>query len=163
MMNRTVSFLFSMIICVAMLLPANAYAQPIPSFQMQLTNGKSFSSQALSKNKPLIIVYFAPDCDHCLVLMDTLLKKMNQFKTSQIILVTFKPVSEVVAFEKKYGISKYPNITLGIETPIFFFRQYYRVMNTPFTALYDKNGKLVVTYRKETPVNELARQLKQLK
>jgi cytochrome oxidase Cu insertion factor (SCO1/SenC/PrrC family) len=162
-MNRTVSFFCAVIIFLAMLLPASAFAQPIPSFQMQLTNGKSFSSQALAKNKPLIIIYFAPDCDHCLVLMDTLLKKMNQLKSSQIILVTFKPLNEVVAFEKKYGISKYPNIKLGIETPIFFFRQYYRVMNTPFTALYDKNGKLVVTYRKETPVNELIRQVKQLK
>ena len=162
-MNRTVPFLCAIFIFLVMLLPASAFAQPIPSFQMQLTNGKSFSSQALLKNKPLIIIYFAPDCDHCLVLMDTLLKKMNHFKSSQIILVTFKPLNEVVAFEKKYGISKYPNIKLGIETPIFFFRQYYRVMNTPFTALYDKNGKLIVTYRKETPVNELIRQVKQLK
>ena len=77
-------------------------------------------------------------------------------------MVTFKPLNEVVDFEKSYQTTKYPNIKVGIEIPIFFFRQYYNLQNTPFTALYDKHGKLIISYKKETPVDDLIKHLKVL-
>ena len=148
---------------VVMLMSVKAMSQSIPSFQMQLTNGKSFSSGSLSPKKPLILIYFAPDCEHCQILMDTIFKKINAFKNSQIVMVTFKPLNEVVDFENHYETHKYQNIKTGTEVPIFFFRKYYQVENTPFTALYDKQGKLIISYKKETPVDDLIKHLKLLK
>src|ERR1700730_4219057 len=73
-------------------------AQSIPSFSMQLTNGKLFSAKDLSHEKPVIIIYFAPDCEHCQTLMNVFFKKIRDFKKAQIVMVTFKPVNEVVEF-----------------------------------------------------------------
>ncbi len=142
------------------LISKNVAAQAIPSFTIQLTNGKLFSAKDLSRDKPVIIIYFAPDCEHCQVLMNELFRKIRDFKKAQIVMATFKPQGEVVDFERSYQTNKYPNIKVGIETPIFFFRAYYHLENTPFTALFDKHGKLIISYKKETPVDDLIRHLK---
>jgi thiol-disulfide isomerase/thioredoxin len=139
-----------------------AVSQSIPDFRMQLTNGKIFSAKDLSHDSPVIIIYFSPDCEHCQILMNEVFKKIHDFKKAQIIMVTFNPLNEVIEFEKKYQTSKYPNIKVGIEIPVFFFRFYYHLENTPFTALYDKRGKLIISYQKETPVDDLIKHLKTL-
>ncbi len=164
MFKRPVAFInvvIALIIC--MLTSVQVKSQPVPSFTMQLTNGKTFSNKNLSHTRPLILIYFAPDCEHCQLLMDAIFKKFSKFKTAQFIMVTFKPINEVAEFENHYQIKKYKNITTGTEVPIFLFRKYYQVDNTPFTALYDKKGNLVVSYKKETPVDDLLKHLDQLK
>lgn len=80
-----------------------------------------------------------------------------------MVMVTFKPINEVVDFEKHYQTQKYQNIQVGTELPILFFQKYYKLEKTPFTALYDKQQKLVVSYKNDTPVDDLLKQLKQLK
>lgn len=137
----------------------NIAAQNIPPFKMQLTNGKFFSASDLSNTKPVIIIYFAPDCEHCQKLLNEFFKDFKSFKKAQIVLVTFKQMNEVIDFEKLYKTSKYPNVKVGIESPIFFFKDYYNLQNTPFTALFNKNGKLIVSYKKETSVKDLIKHL----
>ncbi|MDQ6904010.1 MAG: redoxin domain-containing protein [Bacteroidota bacterium] len=139
-----------------------AAAQTLPSFKMKFTNGQLFSDKDLSPNKPTVLIYFSPDCGHCQILTTEVLKKINAFKKVQIIMVTFLPVNEVVAFERKYQTSRYPNIKVGIEIPALYFKNYYRLENTPFTALFDKHKKLVISYQKETPVDDLTKHLKGL-
>ena len=163
MFKARFSFLFFGALSFMMLITAEVKSQALPSFQMQLTNGKNYSSKSISHIKPLILIYFAPDCEHCQVLMDEIFKKINSFKKAEFVMVTFKPLNEVADFENHYQTNKYQNIKAGTESPIFFFRTYYKVENTPFTALYDKDGKLIVSYKKETPVDDLLKHLKQLK
>lgn len=141
----------------------SAMSQSIPDFTIELTNGTTFATKDLSKSKPTIIIYFAPDCEHCQALIKELLKKISSFKNSQIILASFESLQQVSTFEKDYGLKTYPFIKTGIEKPVFFFRYYYHLENTPFTALYDKNGKYIISYKKQTPVNDLIKHLTALK
>ena len=138
-------------------------AQSIPTFKMLLTNGKTFYSKDLPPKKPVVIIYFSPDCEHCQTLMNAFFKKANDFKRAEIIMVTFRPLNEVADFEKSYQTYKYSNIIVGSEVPVFFFRVYYNLVNTPFTALFDKQGKYVYSYTKETPIDDLVIRLKMLK
>lgn len=140
-----------------------AISQSIPDFTIELTNGNIFTTKDLSKSKPTIIIYFAPDCEHCQALIKEVLKKINSFKNSQIILASFESLQQVSTFEKDYGLKTYPFIKTGIEKPVFFFRYYYHLENTPFTALYDKNGKYIISYQKQTPVDDLIKHLNVLK
>jgi len=153
-----------LIICLIMLsFSKTSVSQSLPDFTIQLTNGKMFTSKDLSHNKPVIIIYFAPDCEHCQLLMKNVLKRINEFKKSQIILVSFESLQQVIDFEKDYGLKSYPFIKVGIEKPVFFFRYYYQLENTPFTALYDKKGKYVISYKKQTPIDDLLKHLNALK
>lgn len=140
-----------------------ASAQSVPPFKMLLTNGKTFYAKDLPPGKPLIIIYFAPDCEHCQTLMNAFFKKINYFKTAEIVMITFKPLNEVAAFERDYQTQKYSNIIVGTEGTTFYLRMYYKLMNTPFTALYDKRGQYFYSYKNETPVDDLVRRFKLIK
>lgn len=135
----------------------------IPPFKILQTNGTFFTATELPKNKPVVLVYFSPDCEHCQVLMNAMFKRINEFKKTELVLVTFKPLEELIGFENSYGTKKYPFIKTGTEGNTFFLRYYYKIQTTPFTAIFDKNGKLVASYRKDTKVDELIRQVRQLK
>jgi thiol-disulfide isomerase/thioredoxin len=164
MNKKRLSFWLVLLIITSAILFSSkiAVAQSMPAFRMQLTNGKIFSAKDLSKDKPVIIIYFAPDCEHCQALMNEILTKIQNFKKAQVVMVTFKPVNEVIDFENHYQTAKYPNIKVGIEIPIFFFKNFYNLQNTPFTALFSKQGKLIISYQKETPVDDLIKHLKSL-
>lgn len=151
------------IICLIMLFSITAVSQSIPDFTIQLTSGKLFTAKNLTHDKPVIIIYFSPDCEHCQVLMNEIFKRIQSFRKAQIIMATFNPMDEVIAFEKLHQTGKYPNIKVGVEKPIFFFRYYYQLENTPFTALYDMRGKLIVSYKKQTPVDDLLKHLDALR
>jgi len=94
--------------------------------------------------------------------MKELFQKIDAFKSAEIIMVTFKPIEEVVAFEKQNNTQKHPNIVVGTEGTGFYVRNYYGLVTMPFTALYDKNGNLNYSYRKETVVDDLIKRLKSL-
>ena len=94
--------------------------------------------------------------------MEELLPQMSAFKNTQILMVTFESLNDVAWFENHYQTNKYPNIKVGIEIPVFFFRNYYHLENTPFTALFNKKGKLMISYKKYTPVTELIKWVKVL-
>jgi thiol-disulfide isomerase/thioredoxin len=156
-------FIITIYCSIQLLSTQAASAQTIPPFKMTMSNNQVFSAIELPKNKPLILIYFDPDCDHCQKLMEELFKKINEFKKAEIVMVTFKPVNELAPFEKKYNTAKYSNIKVGTEGTGFYLRMYYGLMTMPFTALYDKKANLNYTYRKETPVDDLAKRLRDLK
>jgi peroxiredoxin len=151
-----------LIVIMFTIISITAGAQQMPGFKMQTTGGGIFSSSNIPSQKPVVLIYFAPDCEHCQVLMNELFKKIQSFKKAELVLVTFEPVKELVAFEKKYAVNRYKNIHLGSEQPVFFFRTYYQLEHTPFTALFDKKHKLVISYKDYTPVDDLIKHLKAL-
>jgi thiol-disulfide isomerase/thioredoxin len=131
----------------------------IPSFRMVLSNGSFFSAENLQKNKPLVLIYFAPDCDHCKTLMKDFFKKATDFNKAQVVMITYKDLKEVSQFINEYGVKNYPNIIVGTEVPIYYIRYYFNLANTPFTALYNKKGELVFSYRKQTSIDDLLHRL----
>ncbi len=137
--------------------PCQTYAQALPSFTMQLTNGKTVAAKDMLTGKPLLLIYFSPDCEHCQKLITQILSKKNQFKKVNILLITFFPLKDAITFENNYRIKTYPNITVATETQPLYLRKYYSLQHTPFTALFNDKGKLIIFYKDETPVNELTR------
>lgn len=136
--------------------------QKVPAFRMALSNGKSFHASSLPQGKPIIVIYFSPECDHCQVLMKEWFKRSGDFRKASVAMITFLPLSNVALFEKEFKTKQHGNIFTGTEGTGFFVRNYYKVLDMPFVALHDKNGNLVSTYSKDIPLNTLAAKLKQL-
>lgn len=161
---------FFLSVCLLVLFCCSSFSQSvvekslsaIPVFRMLLTNGQYFSSAEIQKNKPFVLIYFAPDCDHCLVLMDKLFKKVHHLDKASVVMITFKSPQEVSGFEKKYNTAKYSNIKVGTEGTTYVVRNYYNLQKTPFTAIYDKKGMLAFSYKDETPVDEMLARVKKL-
>ncbi len=151
-MKRYLLFTLSIYFFTTVFSAAEAFTQSIPPFKMGLSTGKIFNAASdFKKEKPVILIYFDPDCDHCQKLMNELFKKINEFKNAEIVMVTFKSITEVTVFEAKYNTKKYTNISVGTEGSGFYLRDYFRLVKMPFTALYDKKENLSYTYRQETP------------
>ncbi|HUQ97089.1 MAG TPA: redoxin domain-containing protein [Chitinophagaceae bacterium] len=135
----------------------------IPPFKIMQTDGRFFQASDLAKNKPVVLIYFAPDCQHCQVLMQGLFKNLEAFKKVQLVLITFKPLNELALFERQYRTAGFSNIRTGTEGSTYFLRYYYNLSNTPFTAVYNKQGTLVRSFRDiNTPISEIQACVKNL-
>jgi thioredoxin-related protein len=135
----------------------------LPPFRMVQANGKVFKAEDLPMGKPIIIIYFSPDCDHCNQLMKDFIKRQANFKKASIAMVTYLPVDDVRKFVEKYNLGKYPNAYVGSEGNTFFLKNYYRLTQMPFIALYTKNGDFVKSYRNEEALTDLSNRVKNLK
>jgi thioredoxin-related protein len=140
-----------------------AQAGKLPPFAMMQANGKVFKAEDLPMGKPIIIIYFSPDCDHCNKLMKDFIKRQANFKKASIAMVTYLPVDDVRKFVEKYNVSKYPNIHVGSEGNTFFLKNYYQLTQMPFIALYTKNGDLVRSYTNEDALADLSGKVNNLK
>lgn len=155
------ALMFGLFFCSS--LDSSAQSNKVPPFRMTQSNGKLFNATNLPLGKPIMIIYFSPDCDHCQVMMKDWFKKVNDFNKASVAMITFLPIDKVMTFEKDFKVKQYPNIIVGTEGFSFFVRNYYQIMDMPFAALYDKNGNLIASYQKNIPLNELANKLKKLK
>jgi thiol-disulfide isomerase/thioredoxin len=131
----------------------------IPSFRIQTPDSSWFGKADLQAKKPTLILYFSPDCGHCQVETEEILSKMKDLGNLQIVMVTSRPFEDMVNFAERYKISRFPAIRIGID-PSRMVTQFYDVKFTPFSALYDKTGKLVKVYENGINMPELISSVK---
>ena len=112
----------------------------IPQFTVyKAPDSTAFSRDDLQKRKPVVFMVFSPDCEHCQHETELLLADIKKFKGAQIVMVTYLPYDEMMAFYKHYDLAKYPEITVARDTK-FFFPVFFKVRNLPSIYVYDKKG-----------------------
>ena len=135
----------------------------LPPFSIMQPNGKNFRAQNLPFEKPIIIIYFSPDCEDCLSFMDKFFTRIKDFDKATVVLISYFPIKDLAKFSVKYKTVNYKNIILGTEGSSFFVKDYYKIMDLPFAALYDKDGNIQSSYQKKIPINEIITKLKKLR
>lgn len=60
---------------------------PIPNFVIAKTDGGTLTTDQLIKGRPVMIMIFSPECDHCELFLDSLKTIRSNFKTTQVVLV----------------------------------------------------------------------------
>jgi thiol-disulfide isomerase/thioredoxin len=117
----------------------------IPPFKIQLVDSSWYSKTNLAAKRPTLILYFSPDCGHCQLETEELLSRSKQLKNLQVVMITSRPYEDMANFAEHYKIDRFPFIKIGWD-PQRFVTNFYSVKFTPFSALYDKKGKLVKVY-----------------
>ncbi len=130
----------------------------IPSFSIQQPDSSWFYNTSLAK-KPALILYFSPDCGHCQLETEEVLTRIKELNDLQIIMVTSRPFEDMVRFADHYKLNRFPTIKIG-QDPLRRITRFYDVKFTPFSALYDKKGKLVKAYEQGIKFDELKSLLK---
>ena len=65
----------------------------------------------------------------------------------QIVLITFvTQLKAIQVFQRDFDLAKYHNITIGTEGYTYLVQKYYQIKNTPYIAIYNRNGKLSQAY-----------------
>ncbi|MCJ8208213.1 thioredoxin domain-containing protein [Mucilaginibacter sp. RS28] len=132
----------------------------LPTYHILNTDSVKVTTANLKKNKPVMIIYFSPDCSHCQHLMYEMKPQLNELKDVQIVMITFVQYKMIKDFYNSFGLNAYPNITVGTEGYTYEMQKYFDVKTTPYIAIYNKHGKLVKAYEKAPPVKELIKTAK---
>lgn len=135
----------------------------IPAFHILTKDSTYLTNANLKKGKPVMIIYFSPDCSHCQRMMYEMKPEMNKFKGVQIVMVTFiqtNMLKMLKEFYRDYNFAAYPNIMMGTEYPDYKVQRYYGVATTPYIAVYGHNGKLVKAFDKVPKMKDLVAAVK---
>lgn len=130
----------------------------IPAFNLLLTDSTWFSKDLLPGQKPVIIIYFSPECGHCQLTAHAFEEKKDELKDIFFVWVSYLPVDTVKKFAEDYKMLDEENVRIGRD-PNYFIPSYFRVKFTPFMAVYNKEGKLLKTYESGTDPDTLVKLL----
>ena len=125
----------------------------VPPFSLLQADSSVLTKDKLKKG-PVILMFFSPSCDHCQHQVKDMLKRIDEFKHIQLVLATYQPFEEMVAFISEYKLDKHPNIKVGRDSK-YVLPPFYHMQNLPYLALYDKKGSLVTTYQGNVSIDTL--------
>lgn len=128
----------------------------IPVFKILQPDSTWFTEMHLPKDRPVVIMYFSPECGHCQVEAEDLVKHVDDLKEAFLLLVSYHTPKEIADFAKKYKLHKFPHMAMGRDTE-YNLPSFFRVQQTPFVAVYSRAGKLVKTFEAGAGSAELAK------
>ena len=111
--------------------PAYKRIPTIPPFSLaNALDSSIFTKENLRKKKPVIIMVFSPDCDHCIHATENLIENIKLFKNTDIILAGSLSFASVQKFYNDLKLVDYPNIHVGFESNRFL-NSFYEVKSFP--------------------------------
>jgi thiol-disulfide isomerase/thioredoxin len=132
----------------------------VPSYKILLMDSATFAYKyQLKKKKPVVVIYFNPDCDHCKIETKSIADSMKLLKSVQFVFTSYAKFEEMKKFHEDYGLSRFKNIIYGRDV-MFFFPRFYDVKYTPFVAVYGKDWKLLRVFEGGASVAKLLTVLK---
>jgi hypothetical protein len=135
-------------------------SRQLPAFNiLQMDSISYFSKYQLKKNTPTVIIYFNPDCNHCIQETRNLLDSMAYVNQAQFVFASYAPFGEIKKFDSLFKLFTYPNIKIGRDVR-YYIPAYFKVRFTPFIAVYDHKGMLLKAYAGGTSIKKLAAVLK---
>jgi cytochrome oxidase Cu insertion factor (SCO1/SenC/PrrC family) len=73
----------------------HSQSNKVPPFKMIQADGKVFLAGNLPLGKPIVIIYFSPECEDCQQLTKELLNLINELKSASIAMITYQPKDKV--------------------------------------------------------------------
>jgi thiol-disulfide isomerase/thioredoxin len=160
MKNRIRQFICLWLLMFASIAALSQTTATLPGFRIGRTDKTYFSNQNLAKGKPVLLVYFQPDCDDCRKFTKALLKQAVDFKQVQIVMVTNTGLSQLIAFEKEFKLRGYKNIVVGTEGYTMVLQRALNVQSFPYAAAYNRKRKLIKIFSESKDPSLLLNQIK---
>jgi thioredoxin-related protein len=115
----------------------------LPSFPILFTDSITrLNTDQLTVGKPLVLIYFGPDCSHCQALTEELIAHISQLKDVRFCFIATASLKEIKHYNEQYQLSKFDNITIGQDYTAHFVK-YFNVVGTPYLAFYDREKRLI--------------------
>jgi cytochrome oxidase Cu insertion factor (SCO1/SenC/PrrC family) len=131
----------------------------IPEFAILKPDSTWFTNKQLPANKPLVIIYFSPDCGHCQMTAQEFVKDMDKLKNVELVWVSFHTPQQIEEFAEAYKLKQFSNVVLGRD-PNYKIPVFYKIQFTPFMAVYDKKGTFLNAYPQGTSAETIAKLIK---
>jgi thioredoxin-related protein len=162
-MKRFIAISTVLILGFCFVLNSNGQSNKVPPFRMMMGNNKVFRAEDFPMGKPMLIVYFSPECEDCHVFIEAMLTRIQDFKNVSIAMVTYMTGDIVSKYVVKNSLNMYTNIYVGTEGNTLFLKNYYKIVNFPYVVLYNKEGDLIVKYTtREVDIDDLVSRIRKL-
>jgi thiol-disulfide isomerase/thioredoxin len=120
--------------------------QHLPAFTIyRVPDSSAFTNEQLKNNKPVVLMFFSPGCDHCQKETKELLAYKEELKGLQIIMASPAALAEIKAFYEDYNIALMNNITMGKDNNYGLGRK-YQLKTYPSVFVYDASGTLAKAF-----------------
>ena len=129
-----------------------------PPVKLMLPGKETFTKNDLPKKKPVMLMVFSPMCEHCKQETEELIKNIDLFSKSVIVMATMMPYDSMMSFREKYKLDQFENIIVGQDMQ-YFLTSFYMISNLPFLAFYDKKGRLISSFEGSLPLVKAADEL----
>ena len=131
----------------------------LPYFSILQPDSTWFTLKQLPEGKPVVIVYFSPECGHCMLTAKEFVNNMSKLKDVEIVWTSYHTTQQIKEFADGYGLSHFNNVILGRDVN-YFFVPFYKIPSTPFMAVYNKKGNFLKAYEGGTTAETIAGLLK---
>ncbi|MBL7732138.1 MAG: redoxin domain-containing protein [Chitinophagaceae bacterium] len=108
-------------------------------------NTSYYTKDDLPKKKPVMLMLFSPQCEHCQHETEVMTANMDKFDNVHIVMATTAPMPELLAFREKYKLTQFDNIVLCRDQDFFLFT-FFALHNFPFHAFYNKKKELISAF-----------------
>ena len=100
-------------------------------------------------NRPVVLVYFNPDCEHCHYQAEQLSRHPALLKNAQVWLLSTEPLPRLQTFAKRYRLDTLPRVNVAhIEARVAFDSLGFRMV--PHLLVYGVDGHLKKEFKGET-------------
>ena len=132
-------------------------AQSLPDFAFYDLQGNLFTKANIKKKAPVVVIFFDPYCDHCQTQAGWINAAGEKFKAKNAQVVW-------VSTESEENIAKFRNTTFTksalkdvyfLRDKKYWFDGYFGYSEAPSIYVYNAEGKLVKSLKKETPAETL--------
>lgn len=133
--------------------------QNLPEFEFAAIPGMSkFDNGLLALDKPLLLVYFNSECEHCQYEVQEICRNADGFQNKQVVLVSSEDEEAIHKFSEEYELSAYPFIKVA-KTEAEQFYKTFGTTSTPSVFIYNKDRKLVKDFKGEVKIETLLKYL----
>jgi hypothetical protein len=127
----------------------------MPSFNMLLTDSTTvLNAEEIPIGKPILLLYFRPDCPYSKQETKTLLEHIDLLKNARIYFISTAPLKDIKVFYQHFNLARFSNFTVGRDH-YFSFYQAFRPSSVPYIAIYDCNKKLVKIYNEAADIDHI--------
>jgi thioredoxin-related protein len=105
-----------------------------------------------------MLMVFSPMCEHCQHETEDIIKNIDKFSKSTIVMATMMPYDSMMSFRERNQLAQYENIIVGQDTQ-YFLSPFYMISSLPFLAFYDKKGKLISVFQGSMPIEKALEEL----
>ncbi len=130
-------------------------AAKLPELRLTTLDGAPFQPKG---DRSILLVYFNSECDHCQRQVETLKKRIDLFKSCNVVLMSAEPVETVMAFRDKAGLAGIENLNL-VHVEHSTIAGTFGLLSLPQIFVYSKDGELIDLFSGETNPEHIARLL----
>lgn len=131
----------------------------MPYFSIRLKDSTSIiTSDQIPTGRPVMFIYFDPDCDDCQQQTAEMLANINKFKNIRLYFITVSDLDRMKVFYKYYHLSDYPDVILGQDFNFSLLKN-YQLPTTPCVLIYNKHKALRAILKGYFPVKKIIEQV----